>query len=69
MLRRAMGKLLVQDVVAALDVLVESAMLAHYRIWRKPGSKLEIPSLEASLFYSGRNVRKESPWRIGPQAL
>lgn len=48
MLRMAMGKLLVQDVGGALDVLGENALLAHYRIWGKPGSQLGMQSLEDS---------------------
>jgi hypothetical protein len=54
-LRRAIEKLLVQDVGAALDVVGDSAILAHYRIWGKPGSKLGIPSLEDSFRRISKN--------------
>ena len=51
-----MEKLLAEDVVAALDVLGESPMLAHYRIWGSPGTKLGMHNLEDSI----RRISKES---------
>jgi superfamily II DNA or RNA helicase len=48
LLRRAVEKLLVPDVDAALDIINDGAILAHYRIWGKPGNQLGIHNLEDS---------------------
>jgi superfamily II DNA or RNA helicase/HKD family nuclease len=48
LLRRAMEKLLVPDVLAAMEIVSDGAMLAHYRIWGVPGRKLGIRTLEDS---------------------
>jgi hypothetical protein len=47
-LRRAIEKLLVPDVCAALEIVSDGAMLAHYRIWGVPGKTLRIQNLEES---------------------
>jgi superfamily II DNA or RNA helicase len=48
LLRRTVEQLLLPDVRAALEIVGDSAMLTHYRIWGKPGEQLGISSLEAS---------------------
>jgi hypothetical protein len=48
LLRRAVEKLLTGDVRAALEVIGEGALLAHYRIWGEPGQNLGIENLENS---------------------
>jgi len=54
-LRRAVEKLREQDVGAALDELGDIGILAHYRIWGKPGSRLGIPTLEDSFRRISKN--------------
>jgi superfamily II DNA or RNA helicase/HKD family nuclease len=47
-MRRAMEKLLLPDVGAAMEIVGDGSLLAHYRIWGKPGSQLGIHNLEDS---------------------
>jgi superfamily II DNA or RNA helicase len=47
-LRKKVGKLMVRDVPGALAEAGDYSMRMHYRIWAKPGKRLDIGSMEES---------------------
>ncbi len=54
-LRAAVEKLLVGDTAGAVAAVGNSALVAHYRLWGKPGSKLDIASIEESFSRLAKN--------------